>query len=205
MNKLFQYQLRAFCLVAVLGLIGCTAQHTASLAGQTVERLELVNTVEVTRQQQWRLPPQTGLFVAMAENELIPNIELGITQALYIGLKEQFPLSITSAIPMSPHAAMAKARLMGKPVTVYHQVSLLDEKLSSWNEVDADMDSGVRWGRDRLRVQIQLYDSYSGALMDDAFVQSVGKRLALSSITIDDLVALAARQYAKSISSFGGR
>lgn len=205
MNKLFRYQLRAFCLVAVLGLIGCTAQHTASLAGQTVERLELVNTVEVTRQQQWRLPPQTGLFVAMAENELIPNIELGITQALYIGLKEQFPLSITSAIPMSPHAAMAKARLMGKPVTVYHQVSLLDEKLSSWNEVDADMDSGVRWGRDRLRVQIQLYDSYTGALMDDAFVQSVGKRLALSSITIDDLVALAARQYAKSISSFGGR
>jgi len=185
--------------------MGCTAQHTSTIASEAVQGLELVNTVKVSRQQQWRLPPQTGLFIAMAQNDLVPNVELGITQALYVGLKEQFPLSVTSTTPMSTRAAMAQARLMGKPITVYHQVSLLDEKLSSWNEVDADMDSGLRLGRDRVRVQIQLYDSYTGALMDDAFVQSVGKRMAISSVTIDDLIALAARHYARSISSFGGR
>lgn len=205
MKMLFQQKLRVLCMLAIMIITGCTAQHTVNLASEAVENLELVNTVEVSRQQQWRLPPQTGLFVAMADNELIPSVELGITEALYIGLKEQFPLSVTSAVPMRPAAAMAKARLMGMPITVYHQISLLDEKLSSWNEVDADMDSGIRWGRDRVKVQIQLYDSYTGALMDDAFVQSVGKRVALSSVSIDDLIALAARQYARSISSFGGR
>lgn len=186
-------------VVGVLGSVACTPQYAKQVAQNLPRQLELADRVIIERQQQWRLGSHTPLYIAMAKNELIPRTELNITESLYDALLEQFPLSRASSNPATLGEALASARLMRMPITVYHQLSYMDDQLSSWREFDQDMDSGKRLGRDRLRLQIQLYDSYSGRLMDSARLDSVSRRIAWTDVSPFDLLKQASAQYAQEL------
>ncbi|MCV6614026.1 MAG: DUF4823 domain-containing protein [Cellvibrionaceae bacterium] len=192
-------------MLIVLPLAACTPQYNAQLLGQGVDLLELRNQVRLHRNQEWRLGPDTALYIAMAKNKLIPRTELTITESLYDALLEHFPMSMASTSPATLDEALAAARARDLPITVFHQLSDRQDKLSSWAEIDGDMNTGVPWGRDRLRLQIQLYDSYSGQLMDSAYISSVSRRVAFSNVNPDELLRLAAQEFATGISSVPGQ
>ncbi|MBB6521526.1 DUF4823 domain-containing protein [Pseudoteredinibacter isoporae] len=189
----------AMLFLAVLLCSACTPQYTQNVVQEIPDYLQLRDKVYIERQQQWRLSSHTPLYIAMAKNDLVPRTELTITESLYDALLEQFPLSRASSNPATLGEALASARLMRMPITVYHQLSLMDDQLSSWREYDQDMDSGKSLGRDRLRLQIQLYDSYSGKLLDSAILNSVSRRIAWSEITPVELLRQASAQYAQQL------
>ncbi|GAA6152592.1 DUF4823 domain-containing protein [Pseudoteredinibacter isoporae] len=186
-------------LLGVLSCTACTPQYTQNVAQKIPDYLQLRDKVYIERQQQWRLNTHTPLYIAMAKNDLIPRTELTITENLYDALLEQFPLSRASSNPATLGEALASARLMRMPITVYHHLSIMDDQLSSWREYDEDMDSGKSLGRDRVRLQIQLYDSYSGKLLDSAILDSVSRRIAWSHITPLELLKQASAQYAQQL------
>lgn len=189
----------ALVLCTLMIAVACTPQYTQNVMREVPDYLQMRDKVYIERQQQWRLSSHTPLYIAMAKNDLIPRTELTITESLYDALLEQFPLSRASSNPASLGEALASARLMRMPITVYHQLSLMDDQLSSWTEYDQDMDSGRSLGRDRLRLQIQLYDSYSGKLLDSAILNSVSRRIAWSEITPFELLKQASAQYAQQL------
>ncbi|MCV6624333.1 MAG: DUF4823 domain-containing protein [Cellvibrionaceae bacterium] len=180
-------------------LIACTPQYSYQVVQEIPSYLQMSNKVNITRQQQWRLNAHTPLYIAMAKNDLIPRTELTITESLYDALLEQFPLSKASSNPASLGEALASARLMRMPITVFHQLSYMEDNISSWQEYDQDMDSGRAMGRDRLRLQIQLYDSYSGKLLDSAILDSVSRRLAWSEVSPIELLRMASADYAQQL------
>ncbi len=190
---------RLTLIVSMAFCVACTPQYTQQVMQELPGKLELADTVTIKRQQQWRLGSHTPLYIAMAKNELIPPTELTITENLYDALLEQFPLSRASTNPSTLGEALASARLMRMPVTVFHQLSYMDDQLSSWQEFDQDMDSGKTIGRDRLRLQIQLYDSYTGQLIDSALLDSVSRRIAWNDVTPFDLLKQASALYAQEL------
>lgn len=189
----------ALALLAALGLTACSYDYTKSMVTSAYGATGLGHNVSVSRYYDWRLSPETALWVAVPKTELSPREGFEITQLIYTELRKKFPLSQSASLAASIENALAQARVRGKPITIYPYVYRYENNLSSLTEIGQNFDDRNAIGRDHIGITLHAYNSYTGELIDVAELQASSKPIDFSLGNIDTLLPLLAASYGEEL------
>lgn len=158
---------------------GCsTVNYLAWESRQIVQSSGLVRTAANHRSNNWLLPAETRLYVA------IPLSEELIGQQAYERLSDvilatagrHFPYSERGRLPESFDYALNMARRRGADVLLFPQPLYWHDGLSDWTEIGRYLRAppaqreGAGFVRDRISLNLQLIQVSTGRILDNSLL-----------------------------------
>jgi|GEM_PF-3072102 len=186
-------------LLAAVGLTACTYDYTKSMVTSAYDATGLSHNVRVSRYYNWRLSPETALWIAVPNTELSPREGFEISQLIYTELRKKFPLSQSASLAASIESSLVQARVKGKPITIYPYIYHYENNLSSPTEFGQNFDDRNAIGRDHIGITLHAYNSYTGELIDVAELRASSKPVDFSMGNIDTLLSLLAANYGEEL------
>ncbi|TQV81271.1 DUF4823 domain-containing protein [Exilibacterium tricleocarpae] len=185
-------------LSCALAQTGCTLNHSLALSREWLHTAEVVDHHQLSRRQQWTLPVSTSLYIAFPDSHYRDVIDLRMQQTLAEQLGRHFPVLERGQRAQTRSAALQQARILGIPFVVYPQLLQLRDKTDSGEALATDVD--IDLGRDRVQVQLLIFDSINQRLLDSAIISSRSSWLAWFRRAPEDMFAPAFALFAQSLS-----
>lgn len=185
------------CLI----ISGCTLNHALQKTQGWLHAVEIVDHHTVSRELGLVLPADSTIYVAFPETHFSKVSDRQVQDNLWRSLTQYFPLSVKGKEPQSISRAMRSARANNTSLMIYPRLIAKVDKVNSLQEFDEDIVELEHFGRDKLRVQILLFDSVSKRLLDIALIDSRSAWLALERKSSEVMFDRAFQQYALSISA----
>lgn len=186
-------------LAFALSLCSCTFKYTAQTTQLWLQRSEFIDHHRLYRQQDWTLPGGAAIYVAFPDSRFPDAMDLRVQRELIGQLSAHFPVLESGSGAETPQLALQRARAAGMSFMLYPQLRRLRDEVNSWRELDSGRTAGL--GRDRLQVQVQIYDSVNRRLLDTALVSSRSSWLAWQQQAPEHMLGPAFAEFARSLSA----
>lgn len=152
-------------LLLCLPLWGCTFHHTVDSTRSVLTDLQMLDGAEVYGGRDWVVPRTSHWLVVPPEASPEPAADLRLTKSLAAALRQEFADVSLAAEPVSLTSALKLARQQGAAILVVPSLLYHGDGAYSWAEWRAD-EQAQAFGRDRLGVQLRVYDALSGRMVD---------------------------------------
>jgi hypothetical protein len=215
---LYWFYRRTVSIAAVislcLALLSCTFEHTKQTAHGFLRQTQLATQHRIDRSNDWVLNAETAVCLANPvelgatdRRDVLPRGHHQLTQALYKALMRGFAdVRIPQTAPGLTLAAQESA-LAGCAVLLVPRIIEAGDQLNSWKELYRDY--GVHPekspGKDKLLVQVLIYDVVKGKPIDIATVHSATGFWTLKERVPSGLFEQAMLEYVVAISSMTQR
>lgn len=175
----------SFLLVSIICLLSilqaCTVQHTKQVVYDSLHKTELIDHHRIERPNHWVLSRQASIYLARPQwlvdkpdAKPLPRAFYELTNHLYFHFKRTFPQTVLASSAGSIRDARLAGVSSGRNILVYPQLMLFKDQLSSWQEVNEELllDPDKPIGRDRVALQILVYDLNTNRLIDSTNIFS---------------------------------
>ncbi|WP_096085875.1 DUF4823 domain-containing protein [Agaribacterium haliotis] len=196
-----------FILVSMpLLLSACTAHYTQQLWQQGRANLFLAPSHSQNKSLDWRLHHSARIAVRSAPEPVDATIQraaLRLERELTASLRANF--SHSRRLEPGPGEGelnpLFAAYNQGFEFLIVSDVLKLNDQLSSWTEMQEGKHQhpGQSWGADELLIQLNLYETYSGKLLDSRVIRQKSSLFNSLDDSAADLIEPALRDYVRQL------
>ncbi|WP_390594756.1 DUF4823 domain-containing protein [Simiduia litorea] len=162
MNKSIQ----TFLLVGLLNLcVGCTFNHTVTNTQAVLSDLQLVSRPQVNGGRDWVVPRHSHWLVAVTASAPDAESDYQMSRALAAALRQEFAVVSLTTERLDVSSALKNARSNGANFMVYPKYLYQGDgafSVEEWRAGEPDQP----FGRDRVGVQLVIYDVISAKMID---------------------------------------
>ena len=190
----------------LIGIVGCTANHTAKIWNKTLKSVYLVDDHQVFRANNWRLDDKYSVYLGSVEfvgldKTLMPRTSNLFDQEVKLNFKKYFSAVYYDDAEKSlsrelRHASKLESRLLIK-TRILDFVDNLNRKREVLEGSGIHEDNEI--ARDKTLLQFRIYDVNSKALLDTTTVMSKQRLFAKNESSTADLFADAIEIYLRAI------
>ena len=179
----------------------CTYHHSVQTTREWLHKTEFIDHHQLTRQQDWTLPASAAIFVAFPDSRHPQALDLRLQHTLAQQLGRHFPLLERGTRPQTFAAALGEARARGLPFMIYPRLLHFSDKADSALELNDSPAPETALGRDRLQVQLLIFDCVNRRMLETAVISSRSSWLAWQRRGPEDMLAPAFAKFARSLSA----
>ncbi len=150
-----------------LAASGCTLDHSRQITREWVQVVQVAGYEQVISQQGWVVPKHSAIYVARPQASAVV-----VQQSLCRELGQYFPMLTKGRKAESVSQAAQSARARHIPFVIYPLLRDSHDGRNSFQELDEDIVEFEQIGRDRLRLQLLLYDAVNLRLIDSTLIDS---------------------------------
>ena len=148
---------------------GCTFNHALTQTQSVLTDLQLISKPDVNGARNWVLPRNSHWLVAVSASA--PDIESDyeMSRSLAAALRQEFALVSLTAERVNIEGALRNARSNGADLMVYPKYLYRGNgaySVEEWQDADSDQS----FGRDRIGVQLVIYDVRNAKIIDSVRV-----------------------------------
>ncbi|MDN3639676.1 DUF4823 domain-containing protein [Simiduia curdlanivorans] len=162
MNK----SLQTFLSVGLLNFcVGCTFNHTLTNTQAVLTDLQLVSRPQMHGGRDWVVPRQSHWLVAVSASAPDAETDHQMSRALAAALRQEFAVVSLTTERLDVQAALKNARSNGANFMVYPKYLYRGDgafSVDEWQAAKPDQS----FGRDRVGVQLVVYDVISARMID---------------------------------------
>lgn len=191
---------------AVIGVLlllgGCSAQYISAEYKKAKQSLHFADVHNVQRESQWRLAPDTSIFLAkpwypytaVSGASDFARARFALLHALETAFLHSFPATQVSMQNLSLSESLIAAQLYGSRLLVYPQLLSYNDYTES-----AGLSLVGKMQTDSTLIQIMLVDVSSGHILDTGVIASKSKFHDAESDAASQLFASAASEYVQQL------
>ena len=198
-------------VLGVVVLQGCTPQYGASIWRQTGEALSLSDSQTLSRRVDWRLHPETSVYLARPEypltaisgNNTYPRTRYALFQSLEGAFRGHFPATQVAPTDMSLAESLVVAERAGARILAWPKLIAVagpDRQVTVQGAGDLAV-SNADASHTYTLVQIVLFDVSDGKQLDIATIKVQGGMFGTSKKSPAQAFDAAASVYVKTLSA----